>query len=1193
MANITGTDGNDTLYGTTGDDVFRPGLGNDVVNAFNSNVNTFGGFDALYVDYSSRFSGNSSEINSSGTTWRGTLVGTYPTDRVDFAEISALHIIGSAGSDSYVISSLQTALPAAGALDIDGGGGQDALGIYATQLTQALQLSFDGLSGILTTNFGTFRNFENVSVQSGSGNDSILFSNISIALSVVTGAGNDTVTTGSGNDYIDGGAGVDSLTGGAGDDYFVIHGVDVGDLFDGVSGTDTAAFYARPGEGLTIDLSTIVGATEVTFQGATFRSIENAYADPTIYADHVVFGPGFLTGTQFRADSGDDYFVGTSGSDLVSGDQGNDTLFGGGGNDALLGGDDQDLVHGDAGDDRIDGSFGNDVLFGDDGNDSIDGGDGGDMIDGGAGADTIRGGLGADSIVGGDGNDLIQTYLDEISQADDGAADTVSAGAGDDTVTASSGDLVDGGSGINTLNVNLMNSAVAVTIDLTGATPLITGGITATNFQKIGSIFGSPLADLIKLGPNAPSLSYSGIQAWDGNDTVEGSPGDDQIFGGNGDDSLVGLGGNDYLVGSQGKDFLSGGDGNDSLLGGTEDDVLLGGAGLDSLQGEDGNDSLDGGDGNDVLNGGAGNDTLLGGLGDDSLIAGGGVDSLVGGAGNDTLDGVSSFGGGFPPPAQTGTFAGGAGNDYYLVTSGVTVVENAGEGLDTVYSASSYTLGDNLEVLLLGSGDIDGTGNALANTITGGDGANVLRGLDGNDTIDGGLGNDTLFGGSGDDNLTGGFGLNVLNGDDGNDTLVGGGQADTLNGAAGRDVITGNGGDDRIDGGAGNDVAVFSVLRSQATVTIDKANHQVRVVSLTDGTDVATHVEQFSFQDGLKSFVFSAPGSPLVANFNPAFGWVSQDVYPRHVADVNGDGRADIVGFGTAGVWVSYGSAAGTFSDASLAVANFGQNAGWATDNGFHRELADVNGDGRADILGFGYAGTLVSLARADGTYDNPTTGIADFGVNQGWANQNGFARTVGDVNGDGKADIVGFGYAGTLVALGRGDGTFQPVKTALADFGVNQGWANDDQFHRTLADVNGDGRADLVGFGYAGTLVALANADGTFQPVRLATAMFGVGQGWTSQDARPRAVADLNHDGFADILSFDPGGTMVAFGNGDGTFTPPSADLADFGKSQGWSSDTVWHRELADLNGDGYVDVVAFGIAGVLAGLNQEVFFA
>lgn len=412
--------------------------------------------------------------------------------------------------------------------------------------------------------------------------------------------------------------------------------------------------------------------------------------------------------------------------------------------------------------------------------------------------------------------------------------------------------------------------------------------------------------------------------------------------------------------------------------------------------------------------------------------------------------------------------------------------------------------------------------------------------------------------------------------------------ADLLFGATGNDTLTGGPGNDTLDGGAGSDIAIYSVARSVANVSFDTVNRKLVVTAGADGTDTLVNVEQLRFSDGLYSFTFANPGAAVVANFNPANGWSSQDQNPRHVADVNGDGYADIVGFGYAGVLVSFGSANGSYSAARVVVSNFGQTAGWTSDNRFHRELADVNGDGRADIVGFGYAGTLVSLARADGTFDNPSTGIVDFGVNQGWANQNGFARTVGDVNGDGKADIIGFGYAGALVALGNGNGTFRPAVTAIANFGVNQGWTSDNTYHRAVADVNDDGKADIIGFGIAGTYVALSNGDGTFADAKLVLGDFGANQGWSSNDSFSRLVTDINGDDVSDIVGFGIAGTLVAFGLGDGTFSAASTDLANFGAAQGWISDNTYHRTIADLNNDGLGDIVGFGIAGVLVGMNQ-----
>ena len=98
----------------------------------------------------------------------------------------------------------------------------------------------------------------------------------------------------------------------------------------------------------------------------------------------------------------------------------------------------------------------------------------------------------------------------------------------------------------------------------------------------------------------------------------------------------------------------------------------------------------------------------------------------------------------------------------------------------------------------------------------------------------------------------------------------------------------------------------------------------------------------------------------VVANFGYTAGGWRVDMHPRFLADLTGDGRADIVGFGNAGAYVSLNNGNGTFQAPQLVVGNFGYNAGgWRVD--MHpRFLADITGDGRADIVGFGNAGVWV-----------------------------------------------------------------------------------------------------------------------------------------------------------------------------------------------------------------------------------------
>jgi beta-glucanase (GH16 family) len=109
----------------------------------------------------------------------------------------------------------------------------------------------------------------------------------------------------------------------------------------------------------------------------------------------------------------------------------------------------------------------------------------------------------------------------------------------------------------------------------------------------------------------------------------------------------------------------------------------------------------------------------------------------------------------------------------------------------------------------------------------------------------------------------------------------------------------------------------------------------------------------------------ASSAAPELAAFAPgAGGWSSDDLYHRELADVNGDGKADIVGFGQAGVYVSQAIGNGHFAAPTFELAAFAPGAGgWRSDDLYHRELADVNGDGMADIVGFGQAGVYVSQA--------------------------------------------------------------------------------------------------------------------------------------------------------------------------------------------------------------------------------------
>ena len=207
-------------------------------------------------------------------------------------------------------------------------------------------------------------------------------------------------------------------------------------------------------------------------------------------------------------------------------------------------------------------------------------------------------------------------------------------------------------------------------------------------------------------------------------------------------------------------------------------------------------------------------------------------------------------------------------------------------------------------------------------------------------------------------------------------------------------------------------------------------------------------------------------------SFDLSHGWTVQD-FVRTVGDVNGDGKADLVGFGLDGVYVGLSDGTSFAPTASKWTGAFDLAHGWTVQD-FVRTVGDVNGDGKADLVGFGLDGVYVGLS--DGTSFAPTASkwTGAFDLAHGWTVQD-FVRTVGDVNGDGKADLVGFGLDGVYVGLSDGTSFAPTASKWTSAFDLAHGWTVKD-FVRTVGDVSGDGITDLGGFGSDGVYVAPAH---------------------------------------------------------------------------------------------------------------------
>ncbi len=262
------------------------------------------------------------------------------------------------------------------------------------------------------------------------------------------------------------------------------------------------------------------------------------------------------------------------------------------------------------------------------------------------------------------------------------------------------------------------------------------------------------------------------------------------------------------------------------------------------------------------------------------------------------------------------------------------------------------------------------------------------------------------------------------------------------------------------------------------------------------------------------------------------------------LADVNGDGKADIVGFGETQVYVSLSNGNGTFQTAVASSPGFTKSWSWANNNDFPRMLADINGDGKADIVGFGETQVYISLSNGNGTFQAATASSPGFTKSWSWANNNDFPRMLADINGDGKADIVGFHESLVYISLGNGNGTFQTATASSPGFTKkNGGWINNNDFPRMLADVNGDGKADIVGFGESQVFVSLGHGNGTFQAA-VASSPAGGGftknnGGWTNNNDFSRMLADVNGDRKADIVAFGGSQVFTSFG-GINPIAPP-----------------------------------------------------
>jgi Ca2+-binding RTX toxin-like protein len=535
-------------------------------------------------------------------------------------------------------------------------------------------------------------------------------------------AGDDRIEAGDGADRIDGGAGADMLVGGGGDDLYLLD--NEGDRVVEAAGQGTDTVYSAVSHALQADVD------DLFLTGAA-----------------AIDGAGNGLANRLTGNAAANRLDGLAGNDTLDGGAGADRMAGGPGDDVyILDSSDQAIELVSAGTDTVRAAFTatlaanleNLTLTGDaaiDGSGNelanlLNGNGAANVLRGNLGSDTLDGGAGADTLIGGAGNDV---YLLGI-----GDAIVEQAGGGTDTVLSS------------------FSAALAAEVE----------NLTLTGIAAAGAT-GNALAN-----------------------TLTGNGNSNRIDGGAGADAMAGgLGHDTYVVDHAGDTVTeaanAGADTVQSVvtftLGANVENLTLTGVGVINGTGNALANGLAGNGNSNRLDGGAGADSMAGGLGHDTYVVDQALDNVteatnagsdavissvtftlgsnienltltgagvINGTGNALANSLTGNGNSnrLDGGAGADTMTGGLGHDVYVVDNvGDKVTEAANAGADRVESSVSFTLGANVENLVLtGAAAANGTGNALANALTGNGAANVLRGGAGNDIVSGGAGADSF-----------------------------------------------------------------------------------------------------------------------------------------------------------------------------------------------------------------------------------------------------------------------------------------------------------------------------------------------------------------------------------------------------------------------------------------------------------------
>ena len=304
------------------------------------------------------------------------------------------------------------------------------------------------------------------------------------------------------------------------------------------------------------------------------------------------------------------------------------------------------------------------------------------------------------------------------------------------------------------------------------------------------------------------------------------------------------------------------------------------------------------------------------------------------------------------------------------------------------------------------------------------------------------------------------------------------------------------------------------------------------------------HRDDMIYRVGTEIYVRRSTG----AGFGAPEAWSYWSTpYDFTIADVNGDGKADVVGRSGADIQVALSTGSG-FASSSSWINNW--------DVHYDYKLADINGDGKADIIGRN--GNIVRAALSTGSAFGPSS-------SQWTTWSTSYDYQLADVNGDGKADIIG--RSGTDIEVGLSTGS---------SFAGSSAWTSwSTPYDAKFFDVNGDGKADIVGRSGSDVQVGLSTGSG------FASSGTPPTSDWTTWDSNYTiSAADVDGDGKKDLVGIKvSGGTSgpalgdLEVGLSTGEPIGSSANWVNLARKTYGSGLFIYDAGLVTLAGYGYAD--------------------